>query len=298
MKKSSTKKERKYGKILNIDIVSTSKNKVLRDIRQKIDKKAKFSIFTPNPEIVLASKQDQKLKEALNSSEMLIPDGIGIAIAYKFMSLPNPKNPIRRIFTLIAQGMGVGVSALFDKKWIYQDFEVIKGRELFKDLIEIANRKKWNVFLLGDREKSAKKAKDNLLTNYKSVKIFEEDGPNLDNDANPSSKTDAKIEEKAIKRINEASPELLFVAFGAPKQEKWVMKHKDELDACGIMVVGGAFDYISGKAKLPPKWIEEVGFEWLWRLFKQPERFKRVFNAVILFSFEVFLDKLNRNSNE
>jgi N-acetylglucosaminyldiphosphoundecaprenol N-acetyl-beta-D-mannosaminyltransferase len=58
------------------------------------------------------------------------------------------------------------------------------------------------------------------------------------------------------------------------------------------MVVGGVFSYISGKSKLPSKWMEKVGLEWIWRLITEPKRIKRIFNAIIIFPLLVFKKKL------
>ena len=76
---------------------------------------------------------------------------------------------------------------------------------------------------------------------------------------------------------------MLFVAFGAPKQEKWVYRSLNRLNTGLVMVVGGTFDYIAGKQKLPNKLIERIGLEWLWRLLTGSQRIDRVFNAVVKF---------------
>lgn len=86
-----------------------------------------------------------------------------------------------------------------------------------------------------------------------------------------------KIERETINTINEFKPDLLFVGFGAPKQEKWVARNKGKLNARGIMVVGGALDYIAGRIPRAPQWVQNVGFEWLFRLMVEPWRWKRQF---------------------
>lgn len=69
--------------------------------------------------------------------------------------------------------------------------------------------------------------------------------------------------------------DILFVALGFPKQEKWIIEHKDEIPATVLMAVGGAFDFISGAVPRAPKFVQDIGFEWLFRLTIQPWRFKR-----------------------
>jgi N-acetylglucosaminyldiphosphoundecaprenol N-acetyl-beta-D-mannosaminyltransferase len=126
----------------------------------------------------------------------------------------------------------------------------------------------------------------------KKIKIESAGGPFLDKEARPISKDDALIEKEVVKAINKFRPHLLFVAFGAPKQEKWAYKWLDKLEVGGVMVVGGAFDFIAGRAKLPPEWMEKAGLEWLWRLLHQPRRLGRIFVATIVFPVRVFWTKL------
>lgn len=285
-----------FGRILGIKLISTSKAKVLRIVRAKIAGSQKFYIVTPNPEIVLSASYDKVLAKILNSAEISLPDGVGLAAAKKFLEMPNPKDPARRFLTLLAQGLGVGFSIVFDRGWLLSDFNLIRGREMFLELITLANKKGWSVFLLGDRQKSAQKAAEKLEYNFKKIKILASEGPNLNEDANPISKTDVRIEERAVKDINKVSPQLLFVGFGAPRQEKWVHKWLPKLNIGGAMVVGGAFDYISGTAELPPKWMAERGLEWLWRLLREPKRAERILAATANFPLKVFWYKLTNQS--
>lgn len=272
-------------------MVSTSKAKVLRFVRESVSKKSKFLIVTPNPEIIIKAQEDKKLAKVLDSADVSLPDGIGVVAAGKFLDLPAPEDPSRRFLMLFVQGLGVGFSILFDRNWLEETHKVIKGREMFLELISLANKKGWSVYLLGDRKKSAQKAAEKLKYNFKRIKIYAGEGPNLDEDANPVRKTDVRIEERAVVDINKVSPQLLFVGFGAPKQEKWVYKWLPKLDIGGAMVVGGAFDYLTGAAPLPPKWMADFGLEWLWRLLKEPQRTKRILTATITFPLKVFEEK-------
>ena len=88
---------------------------------------------------------------------------------------------------------------------------------------------------------------------------------------------------------------MIFVALGAPKQEKWISKYLPVVKAKMAMTVGGALDYLSGEVKNPPILIEKLELEWLWRLFTQPMRLKRIFNAVFVFPLVIFLDGLKNH---
>jgi len=290
---------RNYATIFNTKITSTSISSVLRFVYQSIGnldnfeaETKKFLIVTPNPEQVMRARVDPVYSEILNSADISVPDGIGLIAARKFLRLPTTKNILVKPILYFAQGLGVGFSVLFDREWLQDDFRVIRGRELFLELIKLANKKKWRVVLVGDRKESAQKALVKLVLNYKQINLHACAGPNLDEDANPKTKADREIEKKAIEKINKISPQLLFVGFGAPRQEKWLHKWWKDLKIGGAMVVGGTFNYVSGKNRLPPKWVADMGLEWLWRLFTGSQAADRVLKAFPSFALKVYLYKL------
>jgi N-acetylglucosaminyldiphosphoundecaprenol N-acetyl-beta-D-mannosaminyltransferase len=98
-----------------------------------------------------------------------------------------------------------------------------------------------------------------------------------------------------VSDIKEQSPraDIIFVALGAPQQEKWIWEHREKLLGTKIAVgVGGTFDFISGKISRAPHWMRSIGLEWLWRLYKEPKRrFRRIIRAVIVFPWLVLTGK-------
>ncbi|MFV1917610.1 MAG: WecB/TagA/CpsF family glycosyltransferase, partial [Patescibacteria group bacterium] len=279
------------GMILGLKVTSTTRLKVLRFARERVSSGTKFFITTPNPEIIIKAQEDEKLKRIINRSDIALPDGIGLAQAHKFLRLPNPKDPIRRFLTLFIQGLGVGFLTIVDRESLTKGLSVIPGRGMFMDLVKLANKKKWRVYLLGGRRQVAHSTKKILLDSLKSVEIKSSQGPELTIEARPKSKKDKKREADSIKEINSFKPHLLFVAFDAGKQEKWVYRWFDKLDVVGTMVVGGTFDYVSGRTKLPPSWIEKIGLEWVWRLATGSQKKERIFKAFPEFPFRVFWEK-------
>ena len=95
-----------------------------------------------------------------------------------------------------------------------------------------------------------------------------------------------------LQTINKVFPHILFVGFGAPKQEKWLYRHSSKINYGGAMVVGGTFDYISGKKKTPPSWIADSGLEWLWRILIGDQKIERVTSAFPKFPLIIFWQKL------
>ncbi|USN52839.1 MAG: WecB/TagA/CpsF family glycosyltransferase [Candidatus Nomurabacteria bacterium] len=83
--------------------------------------------------------------------------------------------------------------------------------------------------------------------------------------------------EEASMRLSQFDPQIVLVAFGHPKQELWIEQHKTDYPSLkAIMGVGGTFDYWSGAVKRAPRWMRQVGLEWLWRVFIEPKRIKRI----------------------
>ena len=167
----------------------------------------------------------------------------------------------------IPDGVGLKIAA--------PSLEIIKGRELFLALVKLAKEKNWKVFFLGGE-------------GIKNVTA----GPALDENGEPKSPEDTKIQEDVISKINKARPDILFVGFGAPKQERWIYKNLPRLNIGGAMAVGGTFDYVYGQAKLPPRWMEGMGLEWLWRLLREPKRTLRILNAIVIFPAKVLWSRI------
>ena len=274
--KETTQKDRKYVNILGINIASTDINEVLTGVEQKISRSIesdsgarKFSILTPNPELIVMSQNNVELKNALNSATYSIPDGVGLSYASKF---------------------------LYGK-----ELNIIPGRKLFDELIKLAVKRHWKVFLLGGMDNEAQLATEKLKTGNSletgdwRLEIGFHPGPCLDENAEPETEVDKRLQQDAVDKINKFAPDLLFVAFGNPKQEIWVMKNAKKLNAKCVMAVGGTFRYVASLSKLPPKWMEKAGLEWVYRLVTEPYRFGRIFNAFPIFPLKVFLSKYSGN---
>lgn len=258
--KNKAESAQKYVNILGIKVIGTSMPRLLADVMNKVSHNDHFYIVTPNPELVLASIKNPELKIALNSADFSVPDGVGLSYASRFL--------------------------------YRKDVGITPGRKLFIKLIELANKMSWKVFLLGGIENEAEKTAEKLKLNYKKVKIEAFAGPMVNDNAEPRTEADRKLEKEAKERINKFSPQILFVAMKNPKQEIWIYKNLENLNVRGAMAVGGTFRYIAGMSKLPPKWMEIAGLEWVWRLVTEPKRFRRIFNAFPIFPLRVFWFKV------
>lgn len=155
------------------------------------------------------------------------------------------------------------------------------GIDLMEGIIKLAADQGFTTGFLGGGEGVAKKTAECLLRKYPKLKIsFVNSGGYINN------KGEA---ENTIYDIPHT--DLLFVAFGPPKQEKWIAKNLDKIPVKVAMGVGGSFDVLSGRVSRAPKWIRNLGFEWLFRLVIQPWRLKR---QLALFKYLWLLTKHKR----
>ena len=103
--------------------------------------------------------------------------------------------------------------------------------------------------------------------------------------------------ERVIEKINQVKPEIVLVGLGMPKQEKWISQNIKKMPSVKLAIgVGGAFDFLSGQIRRAPKFLQQIGLEWLWRLIRQPWRIKRIFKAVVVFSWLVMKALIHRLS--
>lgn len=296
MPRKYIKVDRKDGYILGIKVTSTTRDEVLEFVNSRLDSKDKFYIVTPNPENLLMATKDWLLAKAIRRSDLSIPDGIGLAQAHKFMSFKDSKDnrdSILRPLILFGQGLLVGAATFFNKDYLTRDFQIIKGRELFLDIIKIANDRGLRVYLFGGEHGEQVKAKEILEEKYKNV-VFKthHEFPQYDRNAQPIDYENRKLHKRIIGSIKLFEPDLIIVALNTPKQEKWIYRNFFRTKVTGAMAFGGTFNYIAGNMKLPPTWMEKLGLEWVYRLLQEPIRWRRILNAVIVFPWEVFLYKL------
>ena len=197
-------------------------------------------IFTPNSEIVQMCIDDKPFYDVVNSASLIIPDGIGVVYASKILGRP-----------------------LYEK---------VGGFDLSKHILAYAASAGKRVFLFGSAperdgnpavcDMAAKK----LCETYEGLIIC-----GTRNGYFKPEETDAIINE-----INAASPDILFVCLGAPKQEKWIYDNREKLNVSLALGLGGSLDVYAGTVKRAPKFFIKMNLEWFYRLIKQPARIGRM----------------------
>lgn len=160
----------------------------------------------------------------------------------------------------IPDGIGIILASKLKKGQIS---ERVTGIDMMLRLCRLAAENQKSVFLYGAKPGIAAEAKTKLQEMFP--------GLNVAGVLDGYEKDEAKI----AKIINDANPDIIFVALGSPRQENWILDHKDQLAPKVYQGVGGSFDVISGRIKRAPTGFQKLGLEWLYRLMKEPWRWKR-----------------------
>lgn len=159
--------------------------------------------------------------------------------------------------------------------------EIVPGRKLVEFLCnESKFKSKYKIFYLGARAGAARKMAETYGGEWDSG-----------HENIQSSISNNQLNSEIIKKINKYEPDILFVAYGAPWQEKWIYANLDRLKVKVVMGVGGSFDYLVGLAKVPPDWVNKIGLEWLWRLVQEPWRWRRQL-ALVKFMWKLLTKEL------
>lgn len=185
------------------------------------------------------------------------------------------KNILNSTQLNICDGFGITFwTKILYKKKIHR----LPGVELADLICQIAEREQKSIYFLGGFD-VAKQAASVQKTKYPALIIAgAEDG-----------KTD-----ELSKKIIQSKPDIIFVAFGAPKQEYWISEFAKQLPNTKLAIgLGGTFDFWTGKVKRAPIWMQKVGLEWLFRLCKDPRtRGKRIWRATVVFSYLMIKEKI------
>lgn len=164
--------------------------------------------------------------------------------------------------------------------------ERVSGSDLVVSLAELSHRQGYRLYFLGAGEGVAEQAVAKLKTPY----------PNLNVAGCYAGSPSLAENEAIVQRILAAQPDILLVAYGAPQQDKWIAHNLDRLQVPVSIGVGGSFDFIAGTARRAPRWVQNLGLEWLHRLIMQPWRWRRIWNAVPRFSWLIFWSKVTGGS--
>ena len=234
-----------YQKVMSYRIFSDSLKKIGFDLDKKL------VINTLNPHSYVVAKKDRLFSEAINCSDVIIPDGVGIVLAAKVIN----RKMIRKI----------------------------AGADLHDHLLAMTNKKKGKVFYMGSTRETLELIRKRVEDNFPSITVdtysppFKSELSTEDNDI-------------IINKINEFHPDVLFIGMTAPKQEKWIHQNKERLNFRIASCIGAAFDFYAGTINRPSRiWID-LHLEWLLRFISEPKRlFRRNFVSTPRFLIDLVL---------
>lgn len=144
--------------------------------------------------------------------------------------------------------------------------ERVSGLDLMESICKRAGERMYSVYLLGARPGVAEEA----------ARVLESRCPGLRVVGAQHGYFTPEEEQGVVRAVAEAAPDILFVAFGAPKQEKWIRQHLAELRVPVAIGVGGSFDVLAGRVRRAPRWMQRAGLEWLYRAVREPSRLPRL----------------------
>jgi N-acetylglucosaminyldiphosphoundecaprenol N-acetyl-beta-D-mannosaminyltransferase len=213
----------------------------------------KLLINTINSHSYNVAQNDQEFYNALMKSDILIPDGIGVVHALRFLD-----------------GTKIKKIAAYD---------------LMTYELEYLNQIGGKCFFLGSSENVLELVVQRASKDYPKTKIGTY--------SPPFKKTFSEEDNtKMVDAVNSFSPQVLFVGMTAPKQEKWTALHFERLNANHIGCIGATFDFYAGTITRAPKWMIDQGFEWLYRLVREPKRmWRRYVLGIPIFAYYMLREK-------
>lgn len=282
--------------VLGIKVDNLTLEHARLKVRDFLDLPGQFKIFTPNPEMIVKARKDERFKETLNSGDLNICDGFGLWCALKLSS--------RHRTVIQSEAKNLHQSRSFHtSRRVRMTTSRITGVDFMLEICQIAEETRSGIYLIGsEKDEIVKKTADELQKKFPKLNIVGYDNGPIISDYHSGRLSsnrfysheaeDGSLE--VIDKIRRSGASIIFVAFGMGKQEQWITDNLTKLPTVKVaMGVGGAFDYISGFVPRSPLFLRKIGLEWLYRLVHQPSRFGRVFNATIKF-FTLYLSNFRK----
>lgn len=222
--------------VLGVPFNNVTMDEAVRIIEEKIEDGGCHQVATANVDFLMHAIRDEELRNILCSCSLVVPDGMPILWSARLMG-----------------------SRLKER---------VCGIDLVPRLAELSARCGYSIYLLGASEKSSQRAAEILQERYPGLRIAGRYSP-------PLRPLEQMNHEEILERIEMARPDILLVAFGNPKQEKWLSMHRDRLNVPVSIGIGGSLDMIAGKLTRAPRWIQKCGMEWAFRACQEPRRLAR-----------------------
>jgi N-acetylglucosaminyldiphosphoundecaprenol N-acetyl-beta-D-mannosaminyltransferase len=219
--------------VLGIPFHNVTMDETVALIEEQIREGGFHQVATANVDFLKNAMRSKSLHNILCSCDMVVPDGMPVVWMSRLIGTPLK--------------------------------ERVTGIDLVERLADVSARRGYGIFLLGASESRSQRAAKVLRQRFPDLRIVGRYSP----EPAPLEKMD---HEEILRRIEEAQPEILLVAFGNPKQEEWLAMHRDRLKVPVCIGVGGTLDSLSGTMPRAPQWMQRRGLEWLHRTLQEPQR--------------------------
>ena len=247
-------------------------------LSQLINKKDSSFIFTINPEFIVDAQRDLYFKNILNKGSFNSADGIGVVIGLVYKDL------IKTGFSKY-EALYIVFKRFLKGSLVPSRFT---GVEISERIFEYCDENYLSIFLLGGDKK--KLISENLLLKlekkYKNINFV---GASSSFSSKPNDDLiTLEFIKKCMRDKGVDSIDFILVGYGHPYQEKWIDRNFSKINIRIFVGVGGTFDFMTGNLKRAPLILQKLGVEWFYRLMQEPKRFKRIFKAVVVFSYLIF----------
>ena len=198
--------------------------------------KSRHVVSLVNPHSVMICRRDPAMRQAINSSCVRLPDGVGVVLAAKILG--------------------------------YGRRHRVTGPALMLKVCDLGRQFGFKHFFYGGAPQVGERLAANLSGMFPGLQVAGIHCP-------PFRQMTSQEDDEVVEHINRAKPDIVWVGLGAPKQEKWMVEHADRLCAPVMIGVGAAFDFHSGNVPWAPGWVRKYGLEWAYRLACNPRRMTR-----------------------
>ncbi len=195
------------------------------------------SVFTPNINHIVQCSDSPAFRAAYEAATLSLADGMFVVWASRLLGTPVPAK--------------------------------VSGSDIVVPLAERAGARGWRIVLLGGADGVAKAAALRLANIVPNIQVVATLSPNIDLREPPASR------ESLVRALRDASPDLIFVALGAPKQELFIAEVQSALRPAVLLGIGASLDFLAGTARRAPAWMSKCGLEWAYRLAREPRRMWR-----------------------
>lgn len=222
-------------KVLNLRPNVTSLEELILKVTDLVGKKKGGYICFSTVHMVVEAYDDPEFAEKVNNADYVVTDGMPIVWMQRLQGISQASR--------------------------------LRANDAMIALCQYAERKGFSVGFYGSSESVIEAIIQRVKRDFPNLKVAYAYSP-------PFRPLSEKEDEEITDQINRASPDILFVGLGCPKQERWMASHRNRIKSV-MLGVGASFDFFAGNIKECPQWLSSLGLEWLFRLFQEPRRLWR-----------------------